>query len=128
MTQTKKYAVLLPGDESHWAAASPDERAATYARHEQFMKLLHERGHEMLGGAELTHSRGTRQVRGGLDAVTVTEGPFAETTEQLTGFYLVATADLDDLLNLCGLLADGPEASSAPVEVRELVGDTGDAS
>jgi hypothetical protein len=114
------YAVLLAGDEARWAGATDDERAATYARHEQFMKLLHDRGHELVGGAELTHSRQTRQVRGELDDVTVTDGPFAETTEQLTGFYLIRTADLDDLLNVCGLLA-GNEADGAPVEVRALV-------
>jgi hypothetical protein len=116
MTETTEYAILLPGDESRWERATEAERAAMYARHEEFMRLLHERGHRITGGAELTHSRTARVVRGTLDDVSVTEGPFAETVEQLSGFYLVATDDLDDLLRVCGLLA-GPDG----LEVRALV-------
>ena len=111
-----EYAVLLPGVEDGWANATPEERTAVYARHTEFMRLLSERGHRMTGGAELTHSREAKVVRGSLDAVTVTDGPYAEAAEQLTGFYLVETDDLDDLLKLCGLLAgdDG-------IEVRATV-------
>jgi hypothetical protein len=107
---------LLPGDEAAWQSATGDERAATYDRHRRFVDLLHERGHRVIGGAELTHSSRARVVRGDLDAVTVSEGPYAETVEQLTGFYGVESDDLDDLLNICGLLANG-EA----VEVRAAV-------
>jgi hypothetical protein len=102
MTQ---YLILLPGDESWWAHASDDERAAMYARHNRFMELLAERGHHLIGGAELTHSSQARVVRGDLDDVRVSTGPYAETVEQLTGFYGVETDDLDDLLGVCGLLA-----------------------
>ena len=48
----------------------------------------------------------------------MTDGPFAETVEQITGFYLVETDDLDDLLNVCGLLATVEDA----LEVRACVG------
>ena len=113
MTQ---YLVLLPGDESRWESASASQRDATYDRHRRFMTLLAERGHRLIGGAELTHSRQARVVRGDLDAVTVTDGPYAETVEQLTGFYGVESDDLDDLLGLCGLLAGGHG-----VEVRAAV-------
>src|SRR3954451_19715294 len=115
-----EYVILLPGDETQWESASAERRATTYSRHERFMQLLHERGHTMTGGAELTHSRTTRQVRGDLDAVNGTDGPFGETVEQLTGVYLVSTDDLDDLLAVCGLLAGG-ESDGTPVEVRPLV-------
>jgi hypothetical protein len=113
---TVDYAVLLPGDESSWAAADADQRAAVYDRHLEFMKLLAERGHQMIGGAELTPSQQAKVVRGSRGSVTVTDGPYAETVEQLTGFYLVRTNDLDDLFDLCGLLA-----GNAAVEVRALV-------
>jgi hypothetical protein len=117
MSETNEYVVLLPGDEALWEAATDEERRVVYARHHRFMELLRERGHEVTGGAELTHSRGAIQVRGDLDAISVTDGPYAETTEQLTGFYVIRSSDLDDLLNLCGLLAaDVP--GSPPVEVR----------
>ena len=52
-------------------------------------------------------------MRGTLDQVSVTDGPYAETVEQLTGFYLVETDDLDDLLSICGVISEGD-----PVEVR----------
>jgi hypothetical protein len=102
MTQ---YVILLPGDEADWRRATDSQRADMYDRHRRFADLLTERGHRMIGGAELTHSSQARVVRGDLDAVTVSEGPYAETVEQLTGFYGVESDDLDDLLNICGLLA-----------------------
>jgi hypothetical protein len=107
------YAVLFPGNEKAWADAAPEERARVYGLHEEFMRLLAERGHTVKGGAELAHSSQAKVLRGTLDRVSVTEGPYAETVEQLTGFYLVETDDLDDLLNLCGLLSEGE-----PIEVR----------
>ncbi len=111
------YAVLLPGDEDAWAASSDEDRAAVYARHQEFAKTLADRGHRVTGGAELTHSRAARQVRRVDGEVVVTEGPYAETVEQLTGFYVVESDDLDDLLACCGVLADAEGA----VEVRAAV-------
>lgn len=120
-----KYVVLLPGDEAAWERATPQERAATYARHEEFSRALAERGHTVTGGAELTHSRETRVVRTGPGGTTVTEGPFAETVEQLTGYYEVESDDLDDLLDCVALLA-GPahrRTGMDGVEVRRVVTD-----
>lgn len=115
-----EYAVLLPGNENAWARATMEERKAVYAQHTEFARLLEERGHSMTGGAELTHSKDAIQVRGELDRVSVTEGPYAETTEQITGFYLVRTDNVDDLLQLCGLLA----GAEGVVEVRAVVADS----
>ena len=112
---TTDYVVLLPGDETRWAAADPATREAVYARHGEFMTLLPERGHTLLGGAELAHSAGAKVVHGERGAVTVTDGPYAETVEQLTGFYLVRTDDLADLLDLCGLLTN-----AEAIEVRAV--------
>jgi hypothetical protein len=114
------YAVLLPGDESTWATATDEQRAAMYEKHNRFAELLAERGHKVTGGAELTNSATGKIVSGSLDSVTVTDGPYAETTEQLTGFYTVETDDLDDLLKVCGILAEG----GAKVEVRATVDHT----
>jgi hypothetical protein len=113
---TTTYAVLLPGDEKVWADASAEERARVYGLHNEFTRLLGERGHKLVGGAELADSSQAKVLRGTLDQVSVTDGPYAETVEQLTGFYLVETDDLDDLLNLCGLLSEGE-----PIEVRACV-------
>lgn len=116
------YVVLLPGDEASWEAASEEERSAVYARHGEFARLLGERGHTVTGGAELAHSRESRVVRRTDSGLSVTDGPYAETVEQLTGYYVVETDDLDDLLEVCGVLADGDGA----VEVRAAVGGTED--
>ncbi|GAA4428155.1 YciI family protein [Georgenia halophila] len=115
MTQ---YAVLLPGDESVWETATPEQRTAVYGRHEEFARALAERGHKITGGAELTHSRTAKHVRrDGAGSPVITDGPYAESVEQLSGFYLVESDDLDDLLEVCALLADGDGA----VEVRAVV-------
>lgn len=113
-----EYAILLPGDETAWAQSTPEQRSAVYAKHNEFAKLLAERGHTVTGGAELARSTQAKVVRGALDDITVTDGPYAETVEQLTGFYLVKTDDLDDLFRVCGLLA----GAEGQVEVRETVG------
>jgi hypothetical protein len=113
MTQ---YVVLLPGDEAEWEAATEDRRQATYAQHHEFAKLLEERGHRVTGGAELAHSREAKVLRTTTDGRhSVTDGPYAETVEQLTGFYLVETSDLDDLLEVCKVLGKG----EGVIEVRE---------
>ena len=120
------YAVLLPGDESTWEAATAEERATMYARHEEFSRLLAERGHVVVGGAELTHSRTAKVVRSSANGsgVVVSDGPYAETVEQLSGFYLVQSDDLDDLLEICGLLA----GADGGVEVRATVDHQGEPS
>jgi hypothetical protein len=112
------YVVLLPGDESSWENASEEHRAAMYAKHGEFARLLEERGHRITGGAELTHSRGAKVVRATADGATVTDGPYAETVEQLTGFYVVESDDVDDLLEVVAVLA----GSEGVVEVRAAVG------
>ncbi|MEO6511315.1 MAG: YciI family protein [Nocardioides sp.] len=114
-----EYVVLLPGDEAAWAAATEDQRQATYAQHHEFAKLLEERGHRVTGGAELADSREAKVLRTDLDGTqAVTEGPYSEAVEQLTGFYLIETPDLDDLLDVCKVLGKG----EGVIEVRECKG------
>lgn len=113
---TSTYAVLLPTDEDAWLAAPEGHRQAVYAQHEKFAAALAERGHTIVAGAELTHSRGALQVRHVDGALTVTEGPYAESVEQLSGFYLIESDDLDDLVACAGILA---EADDDVVEIRK---------
>ncbi|MGA9749320.1 MAG: YciI family protein [Nocardioides sp.] len=119
---TTTYVILLPGDESGWESATPEHRAAVFARHDEFSRLLAERGHTVTGGAELTHSRDAKVVRAGEGGLSITDGPYAETVEQLSGFYVVESSDLDDLLQIAGVLADG----EGVVEVRTAVDHSGD--
>lgn len=118
-----EYAILLPGDEAAWAAATPEQREATYARHTEFAQALEARGHKVVGGAELTQSSTSRTVRATDGGHTVTEGPYAETVEQLTGFYLVQSDDLDDLTEVVKLLAD----AEGGIEIRACVDRSGGA-
>lgn len=114
-----EYVVLLPGNESRWENTPEADKEATYAIHREFARALEERGHKVTGGAALTHSREAKVLRtDGKGHYSVTDGPYAETVEQLTGYYLVRSDELDDLLQVCKILSRGQYA----IEVRALVG------
>ena len=110
-----KFALLIIGDEDLWENASEEERKQTYAEHEEFMAALQAAGVET-GGMELAHSRGARTVRGGEADATVTDGPFAETREQLAGFYTIDVPTIEDAVEWAKRLP------SSVVEVRAAVG------
>ena len=112
-----EYAVLLSGREDLWENATPEERDAIFARHREFAEALAARGHAITGGAELAHSREARTVRRVAGGLRTTQGPYAESVEQLGGFYLVRSDDLDDLLDCVGVLV----GSEAGIEVRPTV-------
>jgi hypothetical protein len=117
-TTMTEYVILLPGDESVWERASAADKEAMYAIHRQFAQALEERGHKVTGGAELTSSREARVLHTDAEGNhTVTEGPYAETVEQLTGFYVVESDDLDDLVDVCKILGRGEGA----IEIRAAV-------
>jgi hypothetical protein len=78
-----------------------------------FNQALQERGLPYTGGA-LTGAAAATTIRDRL----VTDGPFAETKEQLWGSYVVDAPDLDVVLELCGLLW---EAEHGAIEVRPLL-------
>lgn len=116
-----EYVVLLPGDEAAWESASAEDKQRTYGLHREFARLLEERGHKVTGGSELAHSREAKVLRTAADGTqTVTDGPYAETVEQLTGFYVIESDDLDDLIEVCKVL--GREEGA--IEVRATVGST----
>jgi len=112
-----KYALLIYQDaafEEHWANADDDQRRALYAEYGAFSQLLEERS-AMVEGNELglSHTATTVRTQDG-DAV-VTDGPFAEVTEQLGGYYVVEASDLDEALEFARALP------SEIVEVRPVV-------
>jgi hypothetical protein len=111
-----EYVVLIVGDADRWwTTMDAAKRKAGYAEYARFAQELATRGHKITGGAELhATGEGRRIPRGG---GAVTEGPFAEVTEQVGGFYQVETDDLDDLVDCCLVLASTGDA----VEVRRCV-------
>jgi hypothetical protein len=112
-----KYIVLIPGNESTWEALPQEAKEQVVGAHAEFAKLLAERGHTFVEGAELVPSSQARIVRGSLDDVTVTDGPYAEAAEQLTGFYVIDTDDLDGLLACVGSIS----SAEGGIEVRAYV-------
>ena len=110
-----KYVVLIPGNEDTWDATPQEEKERVYNAHMEFAKLLAERGHTFVEGAELVPSNQARIVSGAVDDVTVTDGPYAETAEQLGGFYLVEAADLDEVIGWAKQLTE------AAIEIRPII-------
>ena len=109
-----QYAVLLYGDERRWLDADAETRSKVYARHDEFSRVVSERGHKIVGGAELRGSDTAKTVRGTADEFTTTDGPFAETAEQLGGFYLIETDDLDGLAAAVAMLSFGESCEIRP--------------
>ncbi|GAA0586057.1 YciI family protein [Paractinoplanes ferrugineus] len=109
------YALLIYGDEKAWETRDEAELKANDERHARFMAMLRERGAMLPGGQELARAHTATTVRNTGDTVGTTDGPYAETAEQLGGFYLIEAPDLDAALEIARQL---PEAI---VEVRPVV-------
>lgn len=113
-----EYVVLLMGDAERWWDLPEEERRAGYAAHEEFSARLVAGGHRITGGAELHRASEARTIAPG--STTATDGPWAETSEQIGGFYLVETDDLDDLGRVCGRLTATPFHPA--IEIRPTMG------
>jgi hypothetical protein len=106
------YIVLLFGDTEAWWDTPEEEKKATYDVHGRFTEELGRRGHTIVGGAELPRASEAWSLAPLADSVT--DGPWAETSEQLGGYYEVSSDDLDDLMDVCRILS----ATGDAVEVR----------
>ncbi len=109
-----KYALLIYADEKAWESVPHDQRHAIYEEYDKFANELVERG-VMRGGDQLADSPAATTVRVRDGQQLVTDGPFAETKEQLGGFWVIRAADLDEAL---AWAAKATSACAAPVEVR----------
>jgi hypothetical protein len=100
------YVVMFPADnEEERAAATPAERQATFDTDFEFGRLLEARGGAVTGGAGLTLSSEARTIRRGPKSdVLVTDGPYAESAEQLSGFFIVSCDDYDALVEAAQVL------------------------
>jgi hypothetical protein len=113
-----KYVLLLYGDESRWAGMTPEESAEDMARWSTFGEELNASGAFLAGeGLDPTSAATTVRVKDG--EVVHTDGPFAETREQLGGFYLLECPDLDAALRWAAKVPDMGEGGS--VEVRPVM-------
>jgi hypothetical protein len=111
-----RYLLLLCTDEVAYAALSPEEAQANFAGYLAFQEEAASRG-ALLGGERLrpTTSATTVEVHDG--EVLTTDGPFAETKEQVGGYYLVDCKDLDEAIELAAKI---PAARHGKVEVRPI--------
>lgn len=121
---TSTYVVLLHGDEQWWRTADAESFARMRSAHVQFAQDTLAAGHRIVGGEQLQPSGTAIVVRAGGAGHETTEGPFAETVEQVGGYYVVETDDVAGLAALVAPLADFPGAA---VELRPVVDHSGDA-
>jgi hypothetical protein len=112
-----QYMLLIHDNEQAFQSLSEAERQSIYAEYRKFSEDIAASGH-YVGGSELqpTSAATTVRVRNGKRLVT--DGPFAETREQLGGYYLVEAKDLDEAIALAARI---PSARSGTIEVRPLV-------
>ena len=111
-----QYLLLIYSDESRWATMTPADGQQMSQAFGAYTEALKAAG-ALVGGERLrpTASATTVRVRDGKQQVL--NGPYAETKEQLAGYYLVEAKDLDDAL---GWAARCPGASYGSMEVRPI--------
>jgi hypothetical protein len=107
-----QYALLIYDEESARGDASPEDMATVMKEYTAYSEWLQEKGW-MKGGEALHETAKATTVRG----TVTTDGPFAETKEQLGGFYLVECDDLDQALEAA---RQCPGSKYGAVEVRPV--------
>jgi hypothetical protein len=112
-----KYLCLIYENEQAWAAMPRSDADTMLAEYRAFTDGYTKSGH-VLGGSALqpTDTATTVRVRNG--KVSTTDGPFAETREQLGGFYLLEAKDLNEAIQLAAKI---PGARSGCIEVRPIM-------
>jgi hypothetical protein len=109
-----KYMLLIYLEEN---ALNETERAHCYVESAQLAQQLHAAG-KFLATAPLQPAAVTKTVQMREGKRLVTDGPFAETREQLGGFFLIEAKDLDEAI---GVAAQIPGARAGTVEIRPVI-------
>jgi hypothetical protein len=112
-----KYMLLIYDDEKVWSNFSEAERRKLFGEYMQFREQIRSSGHH-LAGAPLQPTATARSVRVREGKRLVTDGPFAETREQLGGYYLIEAKNLDEAI---GIAARIPSARLGTIEVRPVL-------
>jgi hypothetical protein len=113
-----KYLCLVYGEEKKIGAMTDDECMA-------YDDALRKGGQCLASEAlQPVHTATTVRVRNG--KVSISDGPFAETNEQLAGFYLVDARDLNDAIHIASLMPPARVGSVEVRPVRELTSTTGE--
>jgi hypothetical protein len=111
-----QYLLLIYLDESRWERLDSPEQQKIYGEYRELISELGKAG-KFLGGNELQPiaTATTVRVRGGKKSIT--DGPFAETKEQLGGYFLVEANDLDEAMEIAARI---PSATTGSIEVRPV--------
>jgi hypothetical protein len=102
-------------------ALNETERQACYAESAQFAQKIHETGH-YVAAAPLQPTSAATSVRVRDGKPLVTDGPFAETREQLAGYFLIDARNIDEAI---GMAARIPAGRWGTVEIRPVIEVTG---
>jgi hypothetical protein len=112
-----KYLCTIYGDESQWSDVTPEQSAEVLAAYGAFSEEAAAAG-VMLGGEGLEPTSAATTVRVRDGERLLSDGPFAETKEQLGGFYLLECGSLDEAIEWASKI---PGAASGSVEVRPVM-------
>jgi hypothetical protein len=112
-----KYMLLIYHDEKAWANRTDAERQEIFGKYMQLTREVITSGHYQ-AAAPLQPTTAATSVRVRSGKRLVTDGPFAETREQLGGYYLIDARDLDEAL---GIAARIPAAQWGTIEVRPVI-------
>lgn len=112
-----KYLCLAYEEESKLAAMSPETWEALRRETLEYVETLKHSGHHLQASAlQSVNNATTVRVRNGL--LSATDGPFAETKEQLGGIFMIEARDLNEAIQIAGRW---PSARFGSIEVRPLV-------
>ena len=112
-----KYVALIYGDETQYANVTPEDGAKMMQAYGEYTEAVRAAGLFEAGeGLQGTNTATTVRVHNG--ELSTTDGPFAETKEQLGGFYILNCKDLDEAIEWAAKI---PGASGGSIEVRPVI-------
>jgi hypothetical protein len=111
-----QYLLLIYANEAETAAMNPKDRESMMADYTEFTKSIIQGG-QFKAGDRLKPVSAASTVRVRNDKVLTTDGPFAETREQLGGYYLVEAKNIDEAIAIAARI---PGARYGSIEVRPV--------
>jgi hypothetical protein len=111
-----QYLLLIYHSEAGFEKTTEADRAPIYQEYGQLREELSGKG-QYLGGNQLGATKTARSVRVREGKRVVTDGPFAETKEQLGGYFLVEAKDQDEAIAIAARI---PSARNGTIEVRPI--------
>ena len=119
-----KYMLLIYHDEQAWTNMSEAEHQEIYSEYRQLSGDLSSRG-QYLGGDQLQLATKASNVRVREGKQLVTDGPFAETREQIGGFFMIDAKDLEQATSIAARI---PSARMGVIEIRPVVAESAGAA